>query len=141
MRRAMSARASSTGRTKPSRMADHDRKRMQRAIELARKGEGNTDPNPAVGCVIEDASGCIVGEGYHPEAGKPHAEVYALRAAAESSVGGTAYTTLEPCSHVGRTPPCARALRSAKLLRCAVQCVCRNHKLTELIEVIVALRE
>lgn len=100
--------------------SEHEKQRMRRALELARQGDGYTDPNPIVGCVIEDAAGHLVGEGYHPEAGLPHAEVYALRAATNASVGATAYVTLEPCAHIGRTPPCARALRSAKVARCAL---------------------
>lgn len=90
---------------------------MRRALELARKGEGRTSPNPMVGCVIESAEGQVVGEGYHPAAGAPHAEVYALRGAGEEAEGGTAYVTLEPCSHIGRTASCARALRAAKVAR------------------------
>ncbi|BDY03899.1 bifunctional diaminohydroxyphosphoribosylaminopyrimidine deaminase/5-amino-6-(5-phosphoribosylamino)uracil reductase RibD [Ferrimonas sp. YFM] len=85
---------------------------MRRAIELARRGRFSTRPNPAVGCVIVK-DGQVVGEGFHPKAGEPHAEVFALRAAAEQARGATAYVTLEPCSHYGRTPPCAEALIKA----------------------------
>lgn len=82
---------------------------MQRAIELAQKGQYATRPNPNVGCVIVK-DGQIIGEGFHPKAGLPHAEVYALRQAGEQAQGATAYVTLEPCAHYGKTPPCANAL-------------------------------
>ena len=71
---------------------------MQRALELALQAEGNTSPNPMVGCVIVDAEGNIVGEGYHHKAGEPHAEVNALAEAKQMAQGATAYVTLEPCS-------------------------------------------
>ncbi|MCV2883223.1 bifunctional diaminohydroxyphosphoribosylaminopyrimidine deaminase/5-amino-6-(5-phosphoribosylamino)uracil reductase RibD [Aestuariibacter sp. AA17] len=86
---------------------------MNRAIQLAKKGRFTTSPNPNVGCVIVDASGSIVGEGYHQKAGTPHAEVHALHQAGERAIGATAFVTLEPCSHYGRTPPCAQALIDA----------------------------
>lgn len=89
---------------------------MARAVELARKGHYSTHPNPRVGCVIV-RDGQIVGEGWHERAGEPHAEVHALRAAGELARGATAYVTLEPCSHHGRTPPCADALVNAGLAR------------------------
>lgn len=89
---------------------------MARAIELARKGLYSTHPNPRVGCVIV-REGRIVGEGWHARAGEPHAEVHALRQAGELARGATAYVTLEPCSHQGRTPPCADALIEAGLTR------------------------
>ena len=85
---------------------------MARAIELARKGLYSTHPNPRVGCVIV-RDGQIVGEGWHVRAGEPHAEVHALRQAGELARGACAYVTLEPCSHYGRTPPCAEALVKA----------------------------
>ncbi len=85
---------------------------MARALELARKGLYSTHPNPRVGCVIV-RDGQVVGEGWHVRAGEPHAEVHALRQAAERARGATAYVTLEPCSHHGRTPPCADALVAA----------------------------
>ncbi|PKV84596.1 bifunctional diaminohydroxyphosphoribosylaminopyrimidine deaminase/5-amino-6-(5-phosphoribosylamino)uracil reductase RibD [Streptomyces sp. TLI_146] len=90
---------------------------MRRAIELAARGLGSTSPNPVVGCVITDASGALVGEGFHQQAGGPHAEVHALSAAGDSARGGTAYVTLEPCNHTGRTGPCAQALLQAGIAR------------------------
>ncbi|MGE8352666.1 MAG: bifunctional diaminohydroxyphosphoribosylaminopyrimidine deaminase/5-amino-6-(5-phosphoribosylamino)uracil reductase RibD [Pseudomonas protegens] len=89
---------------------------MARALELARKGRYSTHPNPRVGCVIV-RDGQVVGEGWHVRAGEPHAEVHALRAAGELARGATAYVTLEPCSHHGRTPPCADALVNAGVAR------------------------
>ncbi|WP_122672326.1 bifunctional diaminohydroxyphosphoribosylaminopyrimidine deaminase/5-amino-6-(5-phosphoribosylamino)uracil reductase RibD [Pseudomonas viridiflava] len=89
---------------------------MARALELARKGLYSTHPNPRVGCVIV-REGQIVGEGWHALAGEPHAEVHALRQAGEQARGATAYVTLEPCSHHGRTPPCADALVNAGVTR------------------------
>ncbi|WP_416261759.1 bifunctional diaminohydroxyphosphoribosylaminopyrimidine deaminase/5-amino-6-(5-phosphoribosylamino)uracil reductase RibD [Gibbsiella quercinecans] len=89
---------------------------LARAFELARLGRFTTAPNPNVGCVIV-RDGQIVGEGYHLRAGEPHAEVHALRMAGELARGATAYVTLEPCSHHGRTPPCADALAAAGVRR------------------------
>ncbi|RLB73079.1 MAG: bifunctional diaminohydroxyphosphoribosylaminopyrimidine deaminase/5-amino-6-(5-phosphoribosylamino)uracil reductase RibD [Deltaproteobacteria bacterium] len=85
---------------------------MQQALDLARKGEGRTAPNPPVGAVIINA-GEVVGRGFHPAAGEPHAEVFALLEAGERAHGATVYVTLEPCSHFGKTPPCADALIAA----------------------------
>lgn len=93
-----------------------DRHYMRRALELALRGLNTTDPNPRVGCVVV-RDGNIVGEGWHQRAGQPHAEVYALRTAAEAARGATAYVTLEPCAHTGRTPPCTTALIAAGLKR------------------------
>ncbi|MFD0145010.1 MULTISPECIES: bifunctional diaminohydroxyphosphoribosylaminopyrimidine deaminase/5-amino-6-(5-phosphoribosylamino)uracil reductase RibD [unclassified Streptomyces] len=90
---------------------------MRRAIALAARGLGSTSPNPVVGSVILDASGEPAGEGYHQRAGGPHAEIHALRAAGERARGGTAYVTLEPCNHTGRTGPCAQALIEAGVRR------------------------
>ncbi|UUY08861.1 bifunctional diaminohydroxyphosphoribosylaminopyrimidine deaminase/5-amino-6-(5-phosphoribosylamino)uracil reductase RibD [Pseudomonas sp. J452] len=89
---------------------------MARALELARKGLYSTHPNPRVGCVIV-RDGQVVGEGWHARAGEPHAEVHALRQAGARAQGATAYVTLEPCSHHGRTPPCADALVAAGVAR------------------------
>ncbi|MFC3394766.1 bifunctional diaminohydroxyphosphoribosylaminopyrimidine deaminase/5-amino-6-(5-phosphoribosylamino)uracil reductase RibD [Brenneria rubrifaciens] len=94
----------------------YDERYMARALELARRGRYTTSPNPNVGCVIV-RDGEIVGEGYHLRAGEPHAEVHALRMAGERAQGATAYVTLEPCSHHGRTPPCADALIAAGVVR------------------------
>jgi diaminohydroxyphosphoribosylaminopyrimidine deaminase/5-amino-6-(5-phosphoribosylamino)uracil reductase len=93
-----------------------DREFMARALELARRGLHTTTPNPRVGCVIAK-DGAVVGEGWHVRAGEPHAEVHALREAAAAARGATAYVTLEPCSHHGRTPPCADALIDAGIRR------------------------
>jgi diaminohydroxyphosphoribosylaminopyrimidine deaminase / 5-amino-6-(5-phosphoribosylamino)uracil reductase len=89
---------------------------MRRALELAARGLYSTDPNPRVGCVLV-RGGDIVGEGWHERAGEPHAEQQALRAAGPNAQGATAYVTLEPCAHVGRTPPCALALIAARVAR------------------------
>ncbi|MGW7139842.1 bifunctional diaminohydroxyphosphoribosylaminopyrimidine deaminase/5-amino-6-(5-phosphoribosylamino)uracil reductase RibD [Streptomyces xanthophaeus] len=96
---------------------DTDIRAMRRAVELAARGLGSTSPNPVVGCVITDAAGTVVGEGWHQQAGGPHAEVHALRAAGAAARGATAYVTLEPCNHTGRTGPCAQALLDAGISR------------------------
>ncbi|GAA2439607.1 bifunctional diaminohydroxyphosphoribosylaminopyrimidine deaminase/5-amino-6-(5-phosphoribosylamino)uracil reductase RibD [Streptomyces pulveraceus] len=90
---------------------------MRRAIALAARGLGSTSPNPVVGCVVLDAAGRHAGEGFHRRAGGPHAEIHALRAAGGRARGGTAYVTLEPCNHTGRTGPCAQALVEAGVAR------------------------
>ncbi len=92
---------------------------MQRALDLSLLAAGRTSPNPMVGCVIV-RDGQIVGEGYHARAGTPHAEVHALQAAGEKAKGADVYVTLEPCSHFGRTPPCADALIRAGVKRVCV---------------------
>lgn len=89
---------------------------MQLALTLAKQGIYTTPPNPNVGCVLVK-DGQIVGQGFHIKAGMPHAEVMALREAGENARGATAYVTLEPCSHFGRTPPCANALIKAGVKR------------------------
>jgi diaminohydroxyphosphoribosylaminopyrimidine deaminase/5-amino-6-(5-phosphoribosylamino)uracil reductase len=93
-----------------------DRRYMARALALAERGLYTTTPNPRVGCVIVKGDE-IVGEGWHERAGGPHAEATALAAAAARGRGATAYVTLEPCSHHGRTPPCAQALVEAGIAR------------------------
>jgi diaminohydroxyphosphoribosylaminopyrimidine deaminase / 5-amino-6-(5-phosphoribosylamino)uracil reductase len=100
---------------------------MLRCLELARKASGQTAPNPLVGAVIVQG-GQIVGEGFHPKAGQPHAEVFALRAAGEQAKGATIYVNLEPCSHYGRTPPCADALIAAGIAKAVVGMVDPNPK-------------
>ncbi len=94
-------------------MSDHQF--MTRAIQLAKKGLYTTDPNPRVGCVlVKDDQ--IIGEGWHQYAGEPHAEINALKQAGENAKGATAYVSLEPCGHQGRTPPCADALINAGIV-------------------------
>ena len=95
---------------------------MARAIGLAKQGRFTTSPNPNVGCVLTQGT-AIVGEGYHQQAGTPHAEVHAMRQAGQKTQGATAYVTLEPCSHYGRTPPCAKGLIDHGVQRvvCAMQ--------------------
>ncbi|OGS90623.1 MAG: riboflavin biosynthesis protein RibD [Gallionellales bacterium GWA2_60_18] len=92
---------------------------MARALRLAERGLYSASPNPRVGCVLVGDGG-VVGEGWHERAGEPHAEIHALRAAGAAARGATAYVTLEPCSHHGRTPPCADALIAAGVARAVV---------------------
>lgn len=89
---------------------------MRRALDLAARGWGRVAPNPLVGAVVVK-DGRVVGEGYHTEYGRPHAEVEALRAAGDSARGGTLYVTLEPCSHHGKTPPCTDAILASGVRR------------------------
>ncbi|MEJ1990702.1 MAG: bifunctional diaminohydroxyphosphoribosylaminopyrimidine deaminase/5-amino-6-(5-phosphoribosylamino)uracil reductase RibD [Maritimibacter sp.] len=96
-----------------------DQRYMKLALALGRRGHGNTWPNPAVGCVIVQ-SGRIVGRGWTQPGGRPHAEVVALAQAGEAARRATAYVTLEPCSHHGKTPPCADALVAAGVARVVV---------------------
>ncbi|PSB33672.1 bifunctional diaminohydroxyphosphoribosylaminopyrimidine deaminase/5-amino-6-(5-phosphoribosylamino)uracil reductase RibD [Stenomitos frigidus ULC18] len=96
-----------------------DRAMMQRCLDLARRALGRTAPNPLVGSVIVQ-EGAIVGEGFHPAAGQPHAEVFALRAAGDRARNATLYVNLEPCNHYGRTPPCSEAIVAAGLQRVVV---------------------
>lgn len=106
----------------PSRVDDHldDRRRlMQRAIILAPKGRGRVEPNPMVGCVIA-RNDRIIGEGWHRRFAGPHAEIEALTACRGSTKGATAYVSLEPCCHVGKTPPCTDALIQAGIRRVVV---------------------
>lgn len=100
-----------------------DRQRLRQALALAEHAIGLSEPNPRVGCVLADASGQVVGTGFTQQAGGPHAEVMALRDAEASGAslrGGTAWVTLEPCAHHGRTPPCCDALVRAGLARVVV---------------------
>ncbi len=92
---------------------------MREAISEGQKGRINAPPNPWVGCVIVK-NDQIVGKGFHPECGQPHAEVFALNDAGEKAKGATAYVTLEPCSHTGRTPPCVNALINAEVSRVVI---------------------
>jgi diaminohydroxyphosphoribosylaminopyrimidine deaminase/5-amino-6-(5-phosphoribosylamino)uracil reductase len=96
-----------------------DHVHMARALRLAELGLFTTQPNPRVGCVIADGE-VVLGEGWHRRAGEPHAEVFALREAGERARGATAYVTLEPCAHYGRTPPCADALIAAGVGRVVI---------------------
>jgi diaminohydroxyphosphoribosylaminopyrimidine deaminase/5-amino-6-(5-phosphoribosylamino)uracil reductase len=98
----------------------HDAALLQHAIELAWRGQGAVEPNPMVGCVIASAAGEIVGEGWHQKFGGPHAEVFALQQAGERARGATAYVTLEPCCHHGKTPPCSDALLQAGIARAVI---------------------
>lgn len=93
---------------------------MRAALSLARRGLGRVWPNPSVGCVILDPAGIVVGRGYTQKGGRPHAETEALRQAGDRAHGGTAYVTLEPCAHHGKTPPCAEALIAGGIARCVV---------------------
>ena len=96
-----------------------DRQMMAKAIDLAKNAMGRTSPNPMVGAVIV-RSGRIVAAGWHRKAGTPHAEVHALNMAGDLAKGATVYVTLEPCSHYGRTGPCAKALVEAGVARVVV---------------------
>lgn len=98
------------------RWTEADRRFMQVALDLAERGRGYVEPNPMVGCVIV-RGGRVVGEGYHRRYGLAHAEIVALRRAGSAARGGTVYVTLEPCGHLGKTPPCAEALIDAGVRR------------------------
>jgi len=102
-----------------------DRQYMQQAINLAKLGRFTTSPNPNVGCILVKNKK-IIGRGYHQRAGEGHAEVNALREAGSEAVGATAYVTLEPCSHFGRTPPCANGLIDAGISRVVIAMVDPN---------------
>lgn len=108
---------------------EHDLRQLRRALELAQSAIGRSDPNPRVGCVLADAQGRLVGEGATQRAGEAHAEVMALQAAQASGaslVGGTAWVSLEPCAHHGRTPPCCDALIAAQVARVVVSAIDPN---------------
>ncbi|GAA1751756.1 bifunctional diaminohydroxyphosphoribosylaminopyrimidine deaminase/5-amino-6-(5-phosphoribosylamino)uracil reductase RibD [Nonomuraea bangladeshensis] len=109
-------------------LPEQDAAPMARAVALAARGHGTTSPNPVVGCVVLDADGAVAGEGFHAYAGGPHAEIGALAQAGERARGGTAYVTLEPCDHTGRTGPCSRALLDAGIARVVVAVADPNPK-------------
>jgi diaminohydroxyphosphoribosylaminopyrimidine deaminase/5-amino-6-(5-phosphoribosylamino)uracil reductase len=110
-----------TAPSQPAAFTADDHRHMARALQLAARGLYSTPPNPSVGCVLVAPDGeAMVGEGFHARAGEPHAEVFALREAGASARGATAYVSLEPCSHFGRTPPCADALLEAGVARVIV---------------------
>ncbi len=93
---------------------------MRRAFKLAKRGQGRVEPNPAVGAVIVDDSGQILGEGWHQQYGGPHAEIHAIHAAGDAAFGATLFVTLEPCCHFGKTPPCSQAVIAAGIRRVIV---------------------
>ena len=97
-------------------VTESDREWLLQAASLAGRGWGRVHPNPMVGCVLA-RDGEVVGEGWHEEYGGPHAEVNAIRSAGDAARGATAYVSLEPCSHHGRTPPCSEALFEAGVTR------------------------
>ena len=126
-----------------------DEKYMDLALELAEKGKGYVNPNPMVGAIVVK-DGEIVGRGWHKFYGGPHAEVYALDEAGEKAEGATIYVTLEPCSHFGKTPPCAEKIKKMKIKKCVIACLDpnpivagRGKKILEEagIEVVVGVRE
>jgi diaminohydroxyphosphoribosylaminopyrimidine deaminase/5-amino-6-(5-phosphoribosylamino)uracil reductase len=100
--------------------SEQDAKWMAKAIALAKKGRFSTTPNPCVGCVIVNDNNIVLGEGCHIKAGTEHAEVHALSQAGAHAAGATAYVTLEPCAHFGKTPPCALALIDAGIKRVVI---------------------
>lgn len=106
-----------------------DQQYMQRALDLAALALGRTSPNPVVGAVIVK-DGCIVGEGYHRKAGTPHAEIHALEQAGDLARGAAIYVTLEPCSHYGKTPPCAQALIKAGISKVSAAVLDPNPKVS-----------
>ena len=99
---------------------DHDRRMLERAARRALRGHGEAEPNPSVGCIIANADGRVVGERRTRRPGGPHAEIEAIRHAADAARGGTAWVTLEPCNHHGRTPPCVDAIIAAGIARVVV---------------------
>jgi diaminohydroxyphosphoribosylaminopyrimidine deaminase/5-amino-6-(5-phosphoribosylamino)uracil reductase len=132
-----------------SQVSSLDKTMMQRCLHLARNAMGRTSPNPLVGAVVV-REGKIVGEGFHPGAGQPHAEVFALKEAGELARGATVYVNLEPCNHYGRTPPCTEALIAAGVSKVVVGMVDPNPRVcgtgieklrSKGIEVIVGVEE
>ncbi|MBE9103757.1 bifunctional diaminohydroxyphosphoribosylaminopyrimidine deaminase/5-amino-6-(5-phosphoribosylamino)uracil reductase RibD [Nostoc cf. edaphicum LEGE 07299] len=117
--------AGSNSPPKPKVGTDFDSRMMLRCLELARRALGRTSPNPLVGAVIVK-DGEIVGVGFHPRAGEPHAEVFALREAGHRARGATIYVSLEPCNHYGRTPPCSEGLIEAGVAKVVVGMVDPN---------------
>ncbi|MEM8604161.1 MAG: bifunctional diaminohydroxyphosphoribosylaminopyrimidine deaminase/5-amino-6-(5-phosphoribosylamino)uracil reductase RibD [Cyanobacteria bacterium P01_H01_bin.121] len=111
--------------TPPGAFNAEDCDRMQRCLQLAQRAKGYTAPNPMVGAIVVKA-GHIIGEGFHPKAGEPHAEVLALREAGAAAQGATVYVNLEPCNHYGRTPPCTGALIAAGVHKVVVGMVDPN---------------
>jgi diaminohydroxyphosphoribosylaminopyrimidine deaminase / 5-amino-6-(5-phosphoribosylamino)uracil reductase len=107
------------------KFTEFDREMMHKCLTLAKQGWGKTAPNPLVGAVVVK-DGEIVGEGFHPGAGQPHAEVFALRAADTRARGATIYVSLEPCNHDGRTPPCSKAVVAAGVKKVVIGMVDPN---------------
>lgn len=103
----------------PRSMYSDDATCMLRALELARRGLGRTAPNPPVGALVVKGAR-VIGEGFHPVAGQPHAEIVALKNCSDNPLGATLYVTLEPCCHYGKTPPCTRAIIEAGLKRVVI---------------------
>ncbi len=99
-----------------------DQRHMRAALTLARRGLGMVWPNPSVGCIVTDVNGAVVGRGWTQPGGRPHAETVALDRAGMRAKGGTAYVTLEPCNHYGKTPPCTEALIAAGVSRLVATC-------------------
>lgn len=119
--------------TKPYQNHEQSQKHhhfMLLALQLAERGRFTVSPNPMVGCVIVNHDKDIVGQGYHQYAGGPHAEIYALKEAGAKARGATAYITLEPCAHQGRTPPCTNALIAAGIKKIIVACLDPNPKVS-----------
>lgn len=111
-----------------TRFPDYDRSFMKKALRLAEKGAGYVSPNPMVGCIIVSADGKVIGKGYHERYGKAHAEINAVESVRDHAAlkGATLYVTLEPCSHQGKTPPCAVALSKLPLKRVVVAMIDPN---------------
>ncbi|MDJ0569084.1 MAG: bifunctional diaminohydroxyphosphoribosylaminopyrimidine deaminase/5-amino-6-(5-phosphoribosylamino)uracil reductase RibD [Pleurocapsa sp. MO_192.B19] len=101
---------------KETKISAFDIEMMQKCLQLAQRASGQTSPNPLVGSVVVK-DGKIIGEGFHPGVGQPHAEVFALKDAGEQAKGATVYVSLEPCNHYGRTPPCSEALIKAQVAK------------------------